>query len=264
MKPMGDFKKIFWKAASSVTDPKFIVDDENRKVIVDAIGYFTNGESDFDKRKGLCFIGNPGTGKTLLIEIFGRLIRNLPESFKQTTCIEVAHVYQTGGLPSLQQFAGNYFFDDLGYESESTHYGNRREVLHDLVFERYRQWSKQGRPITHFTTNRSPGELSERYGEHFWSRIQQMCNVVKLGVTKESADRRTQSNPKPLNDLSFPKFFITEDEEQAEQDTLRMLEMYETLKSAPFTPSKDGLGTRLKKQLMESIPNAFANDPGSD
>jgi len=249
--PIGNPKKIFMRAMASFLEGDFIVDAENKKQIADLVGYFSKTFTSLNPRKGILLIGNPGSGKTILLELFGTLVRNVDGlSFKIMTCADASRNYSLSGEKSLAKlFQGNYFFDDLGNEPAANHFG-KRELLSDIIFDAYNVWRKSGYTY-HFTTNASPEEIKSRYGEHCWSRLNQMCNVVGLGTDANSSDRRIASLPNVLKDLEqFPKFFITDAEKRIQEANEAIKKQYQELGNAPRQRFQSKpLGQQLKESF---------------
>ena len=81
----------------------------------------------------------------------------------------------------------NLNLDDLG--SEDSVYG--KEIMDSISKKRNTLWVKFD-VKTHYTTNLSELQIEKRYGERVLSRILHGSNVLYLGKTSESLDRRTK------------------------------------------------------------------------
>lgn len=154
-------------------------------------------------------IGNPGAGKTLLFRAWGAVLQTPDgkkyfEPFSYHSCKEVADAYEENGMKGVSKWtAGSVmydgvkpkqihaYFDDLGAEDIVSHFGNKKEVMEGLIYDRYDRWLKFGLR-TYFTTNLSMEQIRERYGERVFSRIHHMCNIIYLGAKKDSTDFRQQ------------------------------------------------------------------------
>ena len=77
--------------------------------------------------------------------------------------------------------------DDLGLEQEVLHFGNRTNVLGEILYKRH-QLLQEKEIYTHATTNLNATELSEKYGNRMRSRMREMFNIVSF--ERESGDRR--------------------------------------------------------------------------
>lgn len=147
-----------------------------------------------DSKKGVLLIGNIGSGKSAVLEIFRTWIRsfdNLQEKrYRSVSCLDIVSEYEQQGEASLDIYrTGNWYFDDLGTEEMAHHYGKKSEIMRPLLEKRYLQFCNQGF-ITHATSNlpvrKKPGQnrttdLLTRYGGRMESRIHEMFNVIICG-----------------------------------------------------------------------------------
>lgn len=243
-------KIIFMTAMNMITAGKYVVDQENKQQLNMLFSYFgLQHHPEVDNRKGILLIGNPGSGKTMLLEVYQKLIRNTPMAYHSMDCIEASRQYSQYGEKTFAKWNGNYFFDDIGLETTAIHFGKKCEVMQDLIFYRYNQWKTLG-VVTHFTTNMKPEEISARYGEHAWSRLQQMCNIIGLGTSSKSKDRRTQSIPVPLKNIpNFPTLFITDKDIQSEEFKKEYDAKRKVSQEMPYENKTNPLGARIKEQL---------------
>lgn len=120
-----------------------------------------------DANKGVLICGGYGTGKTTIARVFARLMK-----YKQTTCIKVIQEH-----PNWRKYEiGEWYFDDLGAEMEPT-YAKRSNLkaISALLEQRYYNGSK-----TIITTNLTPDEIGEQYGERMQDRIYEQFNIYSL------------------------------------------------------------------------------------
>jgi len=219
-------RTIFWKhlrkRAQKELKADFVIDDENRQQVSAFVAYFSNNEDrmrelEIDPRKGIILIGNPGSGKSILfrtlrdvlesrheVEIGGRKLIEA-RFFKRCnlyTCEHMAKLFMAKGEAGLEHFSKGAVhrngrdkvlkhacFDDLGAEELRNVYGNKKEVMVDIIQERYDLFLEHGL-LTHFTSNLNPQEIENRYSSRIRSRIRQMCNVIQLGASENYKDRR--------------------------------------------------------------------------
>lgn len=167
-------------------------------------------ELGIDPRKGILLRGNVGSGKSILFRTLRTLLRHdeYAQLFRKltfTTCEAVAKQFMAKGDEYVKKFGSgsvrfdygkpvllNVCFDDLGDEEPKNHYGNYREVMKDIITERYDHYVDHGL-ITCATTNLTMDEIEKRYGSRVRSRLEQMCTVIGIGSNKETyQDRRVQ------------------------------------------------------------------------
>ena len=190
-------------------DKKFTIDSNNSGVIDSLLGYF-HGDPDFllpggyngDRHKGILLVGEPGTGKTLLMNILTKHVtvdemffkvdgKNCPMTFPIVRTEKVVNDYAKFGPEELDRYSNRKIicFDDLGEEpKESTHYGARINVMQQILEERYSRAC-----ITLATSNHKPVELGKMYGQRVESRIQEMFNVISLPGPDRRAHAYDQS-----------------------------------------------------------------------
>lgn len=192
------------------------IDEYNRYVIEALCYYFTNdkhfetlgveifkgkGPEQWKLDKGIFIYGDVGTGKTTIMKLFAR---NKRQCFDVHSCPEVVTLFLQEGHKKDSQmdvigdvFAINrpeyndarYFyhkqvgkcFDDLGKEEVANLYGNRRNVLAEILDARYNNRYSYGFECTHLTTNLNREKLEAMYGTRIWSRIREMFNLIHIG-----------------------------------------------------------------------------------
>lgn len=190
----------------------FEIDEENERVVKALLLYFSEnpafeacewssekGElrSKPELGKGLLICGNVGSGKTLLFNLFNSCFE--PEHRSRVVpCDIVTDKVRKEGVAGMEPFSSVYLsggrrneimFDDLGIESRAKYYGDDINPMFDLIIKRYRSFCDAGLK-THFTTNLAPAKFAEYYDDRTDSRLREMCNIIVLGASISSKDRR--------------------------------------------------------------------------
>lgn len=182
---------------------KFELDSVRRPVYEKVYQYFAqdkaflthNKKYSFDK--GLLICGTYGTGKSIMMMIYSKLIYNrfkLPD-FEFVDSMSVVNEFLLSGFSIIDKYSINHFWsrtrnrdfvpkgltiDDLGMEDTNvTSYGNKANVMEQILFARYRLFISKGM-ITHATTNCDPKKLGGLYGPRMADRFNEMFNKIVL------------------------------------------------------------------------------------
>ncbi|HTJ53754.1 MAG TPA: hypothetical protein VL443_30070 [Cyclobacteriaceae bacterium] len=179
----------------SKSGENYQVTEENSHVVKQLCLYFAN-DSRFEGNlnKGILLMGKPGTGKTHLMNFFSsnpRMSYNIP------TCKHIAEQYRTGwknnDMDTIEYYSSpqkayhnnrynqsefGICFGDLGAETEANNYGNKKNVIEEIVFTRYEKGLKF--ISNHFTTNLDGEDIGKIYGDRMKDRLREMCNVLLL------------------------------------------------------------------------------------
>lgn len=154
-------------------------------------------------KKGLFFVGNVGSGKTILLEAYCEFLRRLGAQVGYLFCTDIVDRFRkidpdrneqaaflgiatyTNKLDKVQRA-----FDDLGDEDATVnYYGDRIGIMTLVLSARYKAYIDLGTK-THITTNLTEEQLAERYGERIQSRSFEMFNIIQLGTGEDYKDYR--------------------------------------------------------------------------
>lgn len=140
-----------------------------------------------DLHKGIMLSGRVGCGKTSLICILRKLSS---ESFKPVikSCREISIEFCKQGYDIIARYSTNafhpyssiprvYCFDDLGLETSVNYWGDKWNVMAEILLSRYDLFISH-KMITHVTTNLNADELEVIYGDWLRSRMRAMFNLI--------------------------------------------------------------------------------------
>jgi len=201
-KPTNKVLKEALKQKANEITGDFVINNENKEVINSLFWYFSNNpkfnnsniiSNEPSLKKGILLIGNTGSGKTTILDIFKALKW---QGFRKFSTYDVVEDFEKSGEKGIvTYFNGNIFFDDLGTENEAMYYGKRENVGTRLIEKRYNSYIRDGLK-THVTTNLSINDLVDKYGFRIEGRIYEMFNIIKLGSKSDSIDFRTSKHKK--------------------------------------------------------------------
>lgn len=187
-------------ATQSRTGGYYQVTDDNRNIIHALCLYFSNDPRfekqfpQFSLNNGICLSGNPGTGKTHLMEYFQM---NPKQCYRQPICKEIAEKFRTDfnyeGQDTIEYYSSipkakqpspfnqeqvGFCFSDLGTEDDKNNFGNKMNVMEEIILMRYEK--KVPFHFTHFTSNLGAQQIQDRYGVRFRDRIKESCNWMVM------------------------------------------------------------------------------------
>ena len=148
------------------------------------------GISNPSLEKGIMLCGNFGVGKTWLMKLFAK---NQRQVFFMENAKNVADMFMDTGEDNrylnlhknpvndantfYHKFSG-LCIDDLGTEDVKMHFGNKKNVIGDLIEKKY---SNQTTGIyLHATTNLTAEQMKEFYGGRVTSRMREIFNQIEL------------------------------------------------------------------------------------
>lgn len=141
--------------------------------------------------KGIFLTGNTGTGKTWMMQLFSK---NKKQSFRIIPAKKIANDFEANGSQAMEEYLNLYknpindfscflqpfsglCIDDIGAEDIKTHFGNKTNVIGDLIENRY---SKKITGISlHATTNFTADQIKNYYGERVASRLRECFNWIE-------------------------------------------------------------------------------------
>jgi hypothetical protein len=174
----------------------FLVDDTNQDVVWRLCFYFTNDKRfNGDLNKGLLLFGGVGIGKTTLMDFFKR---NPRASYKVISCRDIESDFSSEGEKSVRLCSRNivipeneflqkeigFCFDDLGTEANAKFYGKEKNVMAEILLNRYDNYLPY--TCTHVTTNLSQNEVKEQYGIRVYDRMKEMFNIITFDKNAKS------------------------------------------------------------------------------
>lgn len=137
--------------------------------------------------RGLWIEGPAGCGKTMFV---GRCVQStfntcsgIVSSWKEQECNVSDGLWNDPLLKSVNgrdyEYETCVAFDDLGVESTAVNFGQRCEVMSEVIAMRYLRW-QSSKELTLITTNLTPEQVDARYGRRATDRMREMCLYVKI------------------------------------------------------------------------------------
>ena len=156
----------------------FVIDDCNRNAINELVNYLLRtGRFADQPMKGLLIRGEVGCGKTLLMEILKVIFYYQWKVINLVPAIDLADACQRNNQAVIDRAnRGIVCLDDLGQEASSVKtFGSERYPLIETLTHRYIH-----RRLTFVTTNFTPAEIEQRYGNRIRDRLREMMHEIIL------------------------------------------------------------------------------------
>lgn len=163
------------------------------KQLADVLSLEFSGIDNFmNPHKGILLYGGAGVGKTSMMKCYAYILKTLDQdvhpSFLTVSSKQISTEVKNNGSLFLIKYASivnegllknaGWFYDDVGIEDNVTDYGNKSNVLEDLLQLVYNTKSMWGR--IHMSTNLTENDMKNRYGERVISRINEMFTVIRF------------------------------------------------------------------------------------
>jgi DNA replication protein DnaC len=185
----------------------FDLDENNTKILRFLLYYFNNSRlaesvfpnEDYRIHKNLLLIGEPGTGKTIDMQIFSdylRLTQN-PNFFLNLSVTQMMNYYKIHGhidrytynelsnSGSMEGKPVHVCLNDIGLETENQKsYGTSLDsVIDEFLYARYEIYQQHFIKY-HMTSNLTVGELKERFGGRLIDRFKSFNVLVLTGESR--------------------------------------------------------------------------------
>ena len=133
-------------------------------------------------KKGNFYHGAVGVGKTTVLKAeFETLEHKSKRWIKAREVALTAERHGLSGVASIAESVLHLFIDDLGHEAQTVnHFGTVFSPMTELIqawYDQLQEWPQWNMTI-HFTSNLSPEQLRELYGEYIFDRLVEMCEWV--------------------------------------------------------------------------------------
>jgi DNA replication protein DnaC len=189
--------------ANQIFEGKFELDVHNQ-AIFDLLCYSCSNDERFvgmaagmgipnpSLTKGIFLAGNFGVGKTWMMKLF---VKNQRQVYHVYNAKYLADAYEKEGEGAIEPFlvktknayndAACFFqpyaglcIDDIGTEDRKTNYGNKKNVIADIIERRYEKghigiW-------LHGTTNLTADQINSFYGGRVSSRLREVVNLIEV------------------------------------------------------------------------------------
>ncbi len=160
---------------------KIIADDKYKDTLEKIFYSFLNHES-------VLVIGPVGCGKTSILRTIANIFTiakdpdyqsfGIAPATRIASELKIESIFKKYTNPikgGILKNAG-WIYDDIGTEEDSNIYGNKSNVIQEIVTILDNSHDMKGK--FHFTSNLGYDQLKERYGERIISRLNGMCNVI--------------------------------------------------------------------------------------
>lgn len=181
---------------------KFVIDEYNRDVLR-FLTYYFNGcklaetvfpNENYKIHKNLLLVGDPGTGKTMLMQIFSEYLRRIgnENAFRNLSVTQMMNYYKINGhidKYTYNEIGGNGTFEgapfniclnDVGLLTEKQkNYGtDLSTVMDEFLFARYELFQQYNKRY-HLTSNLDVKEFKKRFEDRLVDRFKSF-NVIEL------------------------------------------------------------------------------------
>ena len=172
---------------------------ENSEIITKLIYYFNGSEkSGLDLNKSIALIGPPGSGKTIIMEIFAEYLKAIATPnyniFRTTSIEQLKEYYKANN--QLNYFTTNYtqsaytvlskpfslcVNEAFIYYNEKSYGTDISEIFNSFWMLRYEVFQTFGK-LTHLTSNLDTEDMKKTIDPVLFDRIKEMVNILVLNI----------------------------------------------------------------------------------
>jgi DNA replication protein DnaC len=181
----NEVKALYAKCLQVCSNRKFVENGNNKAIIVEVLKYVTGFECKLNPKKGFIISSKQvGTGKTTIfnaLALLGSHIHLDNPIGRIMNTSDLQRDYQQYGYKALNEyFEKTICFDDIGTETPTSHFGDKKYLFGEIIEKRYITNAK-----TFGTTNLTSSELLEIYGARAYSRLKDMVTIIELTNGKD-------------------------------------------------------------------------------
>ncbi len=185
---------------------EFEVDERNSKILSFLLYYFNGCQlaervfpnENYKVHKNLLFVGEPGTGKTMLMQIFSDYLRLTcnPNSFENLSVTQMMNYYKMNGhidrftynetqSKGFKSAPFNICLNDIGLEIENQKsYGTTlNSVIDEFLYARYEIYQQFWKRY-HITSNLDVSGFEKRFGNRLFDRFKSFNVIPMIGSSR--------------------------------------------------------------------------------
>lgn len=142
--------------------------------------------------KGILLAGPVGCGKTSIMKLINTLVPSR-SAFKVVAARDITMEFSKQGYDTIYKYcrtsrsSGSICLDDIGVEPAVRYFGDRVNVIGEILLSRYDLFVSKS-ILTHATTNLNAHDIEQRYGPRVRSRLREMFNLISYDPA--SPDKR--------------------------------------------------------------------------
>lgn len=167
---------------------KPIITTQNSKVLQSVISWMIGIDTNIAPNKGLFIFGDFGRGKTDLIHTlkhFSYHMSKVYDNVREWPAIRsykamIKKAKEEKSVKGIYQDKGISIIDDLGFQEDSTItiWGDKTDLVSEIIESRHRSWKANNSNITIFTSNLDTQRIKELHGQGIAGRLKEMCNIL--------------------------------------------------------------------------------------
>ena len=188
--PLSEAKKQVFEITKDFAAKRgqSLIFDQYNKIVYDQLTKYFIRSDEFigELTKGICLIGNVGTGKTLIMDVFKKFTENKVNEYHIFDMKKISRDVQENGVEAVKNYTqGVCCYDDVGFEDKAAYFGNKICVFTEMINIQYNKFQKTGK-ICHITTNLGFNEdlgfglLNGKYDPRVFDRVREMFNIIIL------------------------------------------------------------------------------------